>query len=159
MWALSLVEARCDGMQPPRNEQVKGSIPLGGSTPDQRFRTPAEPLSRCGSCFGDRGMVASRAAARSFANSGAASSTALSPSAAASADSLPCWPPARRGQEGRGDDFTLTTAIALSPSTSGARAGRRTPSPATVDSLSPTLSLKLHQQQASRAAQTRVRSA
>ena len=58
-----------------------------------------------------------------------------------------------------GDDFTLTTAIALSPSTSGARAGRRTPSPATVDSLSPTLSLKLHQQQASRAAQTRVRSA
>ena len=60
---------------------------------------------------------------------------------------------------GEGDDFTLTTAMALSPSTPGARAGRRTPSPATVDSLSPTLSLKLHQQQASRAAQTRVRSA
>ncbi len=52
----------------PLNEQVKGSIPLGGSTPDQRFGTPAEPLSRCGSCFCDRGW-SHRAAALSFASS------------------------------------------------------------------------------------------
>ena len=52
----------------------------------------------------------------------------------------------------------MTTAIAPAPSTL-VRDLDTAGHPATVDSLSPTLSLKLHQQQASRAAQTRVRSA
>jgi hypothetical protein len=32
VWALVLVEARCDGEVPTRNEKVVGSIPTGGST-------------------------------------------------------------------------------------------------------------------------------
>ena len=56
-----LVEARCDGVVPPRNEKVVGSIPTGGSTkpPGQRSLSDAGGSSFPASIdFGRRGVPA-----------------------------------------------------------------------------------------------------